>query len=136
MKEQKVGFFLCDCHNRDHLIIAEHWVYEWSEKTMENEISLSFVLFHCYLGWRYNKKITSFFAEKWWRIKEALKILLFGSLRIEDSWLPLCNEVHTYNSINPDGANGEEELVRFANWIFDAVAKSKENIEEHRKLNK
>ena len=135
MKEQKVGLFQCDCLDRDHLIIAEHWTTEWSKGTLENEIDLQFVVHHCYLKNKNRFGIRGFFAEKWWRIKEALKILLFGSLRISDSWIPVRNDMHDRGRINPDGVSGEKELVKFANWILEAIEKSKEIAKEYRKSN-
>lgn len=130
IKEKEVSHFICDCQDRDHIIIGNHFVSVWNTGTIENELYLVFVVWHNYHRFpckTYFCRIQEFFAEKWWRIKEAMKLILFGSLRIEDTWIPYRGIYHPEGR-NPNGVNGEDEAQKLAEWILDVIKISRNNV--------
>ena len=100
MKEQeenKIGYFECACHDRDHLIIANHW--HWEDDKDIHEIDFEFVI--KYGDWEANKDcytdiswirehvldVFNFFRRIKWRIKTALRILVIGHITYHGEWM-------------------------------------------------
>ncbi len=86
----KTEFFECICQDRHHLIIARKEI--WEEKDIT--ISLEFVVERG--DWEVASfrmfPSLNFFRKGFWRIKEALKILVKGSYRVEGYWEPIRTE--------------------------------------------
>ena len=128
-EEIEDSYFECACHNRDDMIIARHFV--WGEKTEDgiiihdNDIYFSFVCQHCYIPTGDYFFLIQWTKKLFWRIREALKILFIGSIRVEGEWWP---ERFLEDDENENGSlNGAHELERFSAWLKRAIKASKNN---------
>jgi len=114
-------FYECDCHSRDHLIIVHKDTFNYSTKDGESffdiNLFLEFVITKS--SYEANKfkgfKITNFFRRGWWILKEAIIILVKGSYRVEDCWMPLRmdDEIHQLVGVSETRRLGEM-LIKFA----------------------
>lgn len=93
-EKDKTELFECDCHSRDHSIIAHKDLYTWEaggENRTDINLFLEFVVTKG--SWTANKytgfKFVNFFRRIIWRFREAVKILFIGHYRVEDCWMPL-----------------------------------------------
>ena len=121
--------FICDCHNREHIIMATH-----SSDDEFDEVYLSFMVNasdDVADRYRWSKSswrlawidITNFFRRKWWRVKIALKVLFIGYVEMEDSWTPA-----RLGYDDTDGLTfGYTELQNFVDWLQEALMTSKKN---------
>ncbi len=130
LKDVPTKTFMCDCHSRNHMLIA----YHDSDEDFD-EVYLSFMVSasdDVVDRYRWSKRswyrlawidITNFFRRKWWRIKTALKVLFIGYVEMEDSWVPARLGYDSTNGV----AFGYTELQNFIDWLQEALETSKEN---------
>jgi hypothetical protein len=101
IKENKTSRIECACNDRNHTIVAHHWVDIISDNNKEiyHEVDFDFVLL--YGDWKANKDyygddnivketwldFTNIFRRIWWRVKMSVKLLSTGNVRIEDDWM-------------------------------------------------
>jgi len=132
-EENQAGFFECSCRDRDHTIVARHDVFARidgeSRTVLDNEISFNFVVRHHYCSDN-NYRL---FKDILWRIKEAIKLIFVGELRVETDWLPRYN-ADDFDGVNADDVDGSDELKRFAIWILETIDKVRVNNESLKEI--
>jgi len=129
-EEVNERLFECDCHGREHIIIAYHssdkdcdeiylnFQVHWRDSRADSWVSYKHKWYK-----RSYRHLKNWFRRKWWRIKTAIKILFFGWVDLEDSWIPA-----RMGFDNKDGiAFGYTELQAFIGWLSDALETSKRN---------
>jgi hypothetical protein len=102
IKDNENQYFECDCYGRDHLLIVRkrlwrHSVKDEGEKKADIHICIDFVANRgCYdvnilRGYKFFG-IENFVRRLWWRLSEAIKVLINGEYKVYDCWIPCRTE--------------------------------------------
>jgi hypothetical protein len=126
LKKHENEYFECDCHSKDHLLIVRKNFWGWltptegKEPQIDIDISLDMIVWRGdYESWRPKDFIL---LKLWkrikWRIIEAVKILITGKYKVEDTWAPCRTDEDTNDLIGiTETKRLGETLIRFANDV-------------------
>lgn len=111
-------FFVCDCRDRDHIIIAHKDFFKWQgTDKVDMEVCLEMVVkksdkeVYNYKSYKIMNKLRGI----WWRLREAFSILVKGYYKIEDYWVPLRMEKEKGLVGVSETKRMGETLIKFAN---------------------